>query len=110
VACFTVLLGTGEVHTVRCGVEELRTVIREIRLGRVNSFGRGGGERQFGTEITSELERRGVITELASATRPGNSWNRALTRGVTIAQYSTARSGSASASRPQVLPSGNVIF
>jgi len=33
-ACFTILLGTGERHTVRCGVEELRTVIREIHLGK----------------------------------------------------------------------------
>ena len=39
VACFTVLLGTDERHTVCCGVEELCTVIRQA-LG-VNGRDRG---------------------------------------------------------------------
>jgi hypothetical protein len=67
VACFTVLLGTGERHTVRCGVEELRAVIREIHLGRVNGYDRGGGENNMPNNIIYFEAQTCIIRDQPSA-------------------------------------------
>jgi hypothetical protein len=67
VACCTVLLGTREQHRDRCGVEELRTVIREMRLGKVNGFDRGGGGDNMPNNIIYFETQTGIIRYQPSA-------------------------------------------